>query len=345
MASPTNKSVVLTGCGWVTPRAAGTITDVFAACRRSTDRPVLEQGYWAVPDEWAEQYAELSTELRRDRGAWMTGIAFLHARRAAALSPDDVAPDRIGVVLGDALAGQMGMLAFANEVREKSGRFVSPLNFPQTVGNYVAGALSRAFALRGPSLTLAAGVASGLDAVAEGCALLLENQADIVFAGGTGPFSEELARGVDRLAEVPSEGACLFVLERTQFAVNRSARPLAAVIRHWRSDCQEALPMAQSETIVSRVPQAQAGALRAEYWCGDCRGALGAAALTTAIGAADGREVPLAGSQPGDPVTLRALPIEAWKRPDDTVAALVVAEADGGHATGFELSVPLPAKE
>ena len=56
------------------------------------------------------------------------------------------------------------MIRFAEEVRAQSPRFVSPIHFPETVGNYLAAALARGFGFRGPNLTLA-GDSAGMEAV------------------------------------------------------------------------------------------------------------------------------------------------------------------------------------
>jgi 3-oxoacyl-(acyl-carrier-protein) synthase len=171
--------IVITGCGWVTPFAAGEISEILSADQACPAPGTLEQGYWPIPEDCLAGYPQLSAEIRQDKGAWIAAIAFEHSRRQAA-PPDSLPAERVGMVLGCALAGQLGMIAFANEVRAQSARFVSPIHFPQTVGNYIAGALARAYNIRGPNITLACGLASGLDAIAQGCALLAAGSADLV---------------------------------------------------------------------------------------------------------------------------------------------------------------------
>ncbi len=191
MTSLPNQSIVLTGCGWVTPFAADSISDVLAAAR--------QPACWTVPDERLDDFPDLSNELKHDRGAWMTAVALEHACRSASVELKSLDSGRVGLVLGCGLAGQLGMIDFADEVRQQSPRFVSPIHFPQTVGNYIAGALARGYDIRGPNITLASGATSGLDAIVEACSLLACGSADLVFAGGTEQLSKALAEGLSEL--------------------------------------------------------------------------------------------------------------------------------------------------
>jgi len=224
------QAIVITGCGWVTSFAAGGIEAVLQAAAGRTAPPTVSEGYWPVPDQLLEGYPDLLPECRNDPGAWLTAVAFELARRDSSLVPGSVPPERVGLVLGNALAGQSGMIDFANDVREQSARFVSPIRFPQTVGNYIAGALARAYDIRGPNSTIANGPASGLDAVVEACSLLTAGKADVVFAGGTERLTPALAMGLAEPDVMFSDGACLFVLERREHAVERGATVLATIV-------------------------------------------------------------------------------------------------------------------
>ena len=340
MSASPSPAVVLTGCGWVTPLAGGTISQVFAAARRAGAPPAPGGGYWAVPDELVEDYPDLSNELKRDKGAWMTGVAFLLACGDASLAPDALEAERVGLVLGCALAGQSGMISFANEVRKQSPRFVSPLHFPQTVGNYIAGAMARGFTIRGPNLTLACGAASGLEAVARGWAILNAGEADLVFAGGTEELTDDLARGLAQAGVVLSEGACLFVLERADSAAARGVRPLAAVTGCSRTATDGPLPAGPERALVSCTSPGRPGAVFIEHWIGCCLGASGAAALAAAIGAADGGDVPLLQAGDEASVSVGRIATEGLAAADGSLRALAWADADGAHATVVELLLP-----
>lgn len=307
-ASP--NPIVITGCGWVTPFAAGGIPQVLAGGQTCPDPSTLERGYWPVPDDLPKGYPHLSAEIRQDKGAWITAIAFEHARRQAA-PPDSLPAERVGMVLGCALAGQLGMITFANEVRAQSARFVSPIHFPQTVGNYIAGALARAYNIRGPNNTVAAGLASGLDAVIQGSALLTAGAADLIYAGGADALSRELAVGLAEPGVTLSEGACLFALERRADAAARGATPLAAITGFSRLSGEPPPSSFPSNSVISRAGLTHPGAIAIESRIGRCCGALGAAAVAAALGAGSGR----------------------------TPHAVIIADADGAHVSVLEISI------
>ena len=336
MAGSASEQIALTGCGWVTPFAAGSISTVLEAARRHRGGPTTDEDHWAVPDDSLADDLDLAKELRSDRGAWMTAVAFEHARRTAGLTGASVAPERVGLALGRALAGQLGMIEFADEVRRQTARFVSPIHFPQTVGNYVAGALARGYDIRGPNTTLSSGIASGLDAVIEGCRLLRRGVADVVFAGGSDSMSKALALGLTEPGVALSEGACLFVLERAEHAERRGVAPLAAVTGSTQLSAGDRAVPGAGNGIVSAAGVGRPGAIVIEHWIGRCFAALGAAAVAAAIGAAGGFEVPLSSAADRESVSIGRITVPPVAVPAGIV---VVADADGAHVATLELAV------
>ncbi len=341
MNADSGETVILTGCGWVTPFAAGSIPEVLAAALEAEVELASRQGYWAIPDGLGDGYPELTGELRRDRGVLLTAVAVEHSRRNARLTTESYPPERVGLVLGCSLAGQLGMIEFANEVRAQTPRFVSPIHFPQTVGNYIAGALARGFQIRGPNSTIACGVASGLDAVVEGCWLVSTGRADVVIAGGTNELSPELAEALTEPGSHLAEGACLFTLESKASARARGVSPLATVVRTERVGGTAELEQHTGEAILSGTTGAGSDTVVIEHWIGQCLAGLGAAAVAAAVGAVAGAEVPLATST--RPRSARIGPVSIPSRVVGDVPALVFAEADNGQVTTLELVVSPPA--
>lgn len=341
-ASTPDEAIVLTGCGWVTPFAHGSIAWVLTTARALPDRPGPAETYWGVPDRFVAECPSLPAEVRKDQGAWMSGIALEGARRGASLEQHPLSADRVGLVLGCSLAGQLSMIDFASEVREQSARFVSPIHFPQTVGNYIAGALARGYGLRGPNITIATGVASGLDALVEACVLLASNQADVVLAGGTELLKAGLVQALAQPGERFSEGACWFALERAGDAASRGVQPLADIVRWDRIAPESKRRGVIGDMMLSTCSQPTAGAIFIEHWTGKCLAAGGPAAVAAAIGAASGLEVPVADSS--DPssasptaFTVRKLTSSSKK---EMVRSVVAAETDGLHQTVLELLIP-----
>jgi 3-oxoacyl-(acyl-carrier-protein) synthase len=128
------------------------------------------------------------------------------------------------------------MMQFAREVKQQTPRFVSPLHFPQTVGNYAAGALARALKINGPNLTFGAGPHAGLAAVSEAAQLVKAGWADLFIAGGTDTVGTNLLPAMidagmvhtaGPFASRPAEGACFVTIESEAHARQRNARILA----------------------------------------------------------------------------------------------------------------------
>lgn len=284
--------IAITGCGWVTPRSVGRIEDVLNAYAQTGH---FSANYEPNPKTIFDQFPNLPGEASKEGNVAIAAIALEIAWNQAGLTPGSWASDRKGLVLGSALAGVTGMIDFANDVRTQSTRFVSPIRFPQTVGNYICGALARGYDFRGPASTIACGSASSLEAVREGCALLASGQADGVVAGGSEMLSPEMIESLD-LPEVRfAEGACLFVLEREAAARDRGAVVLASI----------PVPAFPDESpsaghSVSVAGQFESGAICIEHWTGRTLGADGAAAMAAAIGSSMKLPVPCFGNCPAE---------------------------------------------
>jgi 3-oxoacyl-(acyl-carrier-protein) synthase len=215
-----SNSAVITGCGWVTPFGAGAAR----AFRAARSQPA---GHLTVPAEFLNGGPALPEDLATELAVRLGARAVQLACEEAQLPLESLAGERTGLVIGSGLAGQGGMIDFANEVREQSARFVSPIHFPQTVGNYPAGAIGRAFHIRGVNTTISCGAAAGLEAVAEGARQIAADAADVMIVGGLEVFSDALARALEKDHEGLSDSACFFVVESAERASSRGIKPLA----------------------------------------------------------------------------------------------------------------------
>lgn len=322
----------------MTPSAVGSIVEVLSTAARG--HPARDARFWSVPEERLPAAGSLPAELIREKDAWMAGTALDLAAREAKVTRDAHSRERVGLALGCALAGQLGMIEFANEVREQSPRFVSPIHFPQTVGNYVAGALARAFDIKGPNVTLSTGVASGLDAIIEAARLVQNGDADLVYAGGIEKLSDKLVTGLPPSNVPYSEGACLFVVERKEKADSRGVPALAEVITWRNQPASMPIPDAACDRIVSVATGHHEEAIGIEAWSGRCFGAAGAAAVAAAIGASLGLAVPLAPKE----LTTTESPVEThtFKLTPGAVgriSAVIAADANDAHRSVLEISV------
>jgi 3-oxoacyl-(acyl-carrier-protein) synthase len=339
MSESDRQRIAFTGCGWVTPFAHGTIKEVLQAAPEVEKPQRGDRPFWPVPEQWREHVAHLPNELKRDKGCWITAVAMEHACRQAGIQIASLDPVRVGLVLGCELAGQLGMIEFANEVRKQSARFVSPIHFPQTVGNYISGAIARGFHIRGPNLTIAGGPASSLDAIVEGAELLSQGTVDFVLAGGVDVLSQAVAESFAGSDALPSEAACLFVLERIAQAAERGAPPLAVMDRPTQSTGINDTSVDAAGRVVSTAGFRREGAICIRDWIGRCFGAEGAAAVAAAIGAASGERVPVACGEKENLPSTRTFYAADQVPGDESLSASVLATDDSGRQTRLDLSM------
>jgi len=342
MTSEKEDFVVLTGCGWVTPSVAGGMQKVMGFLEVNRTLGTGENWFHPVPRSMAESETSLPDSCRRDDHVWVAALAVHHALRSAGISQSAIPAERIGAVVGCAFAPLVGMIDFAEDVRKQSARFVSPLRFPQTVGNYVGGAIARGFDFRGPNSTLACGSASGLIALNDARRFLMEGRADAMLAGGAEKLTEALAMELAGDPGSVSEGACFFVVERRSSADRRGVKWLAAFEDSDAGSESAVVEMAglQLPVIHSSAGLIQRQSIHIESWIGRCFGASGAAAVAAAIAAARGFVVPMV-TKSGDVSEMRFdKPGGETADPQRNLPAVVTAsDLDRGIAR-LGLSIP-----
>jgi len=206
--SRTDRAVVVTGIGMVTPMGLGRAafwSGVLAG--RSTARriPLLEDAGVPAPigcpvdDEGADpgDYARERKSVKlMSRAARHAVIASTLAVRDAALRLETIPPERRAVVLG---AGGVGLhdADFLDMLRagftpagtgtfyDRARRHVHPLTPLRLLPNVATAHVAITHELRGESLTVCTACTSGTQALGEGLRLLRDDRADVVLAGGT----------------------------------------------------------------------------------------------------------------------------------------------------------------
>lgn len=157
----------------------------------------------------------------------------------------------VGLVLGTMLSGVHTIGEFDRRALQAGPEYASPLDFSNTVLNAAAGQVAIWQQLRGINSTIAAGAASGVEAIGYATQLIRSGRADVLVAGG----AEELAfesflgfaragrlacpgrdtgRGVPfdvtRCGAVLGEGAAFLVLEAEETAAARGAAVLGRIL-------------------------------------------------------------------------------------------------------------------
>lgn len=126
--------------------------------------------------------AHMPKKLIRETDAF-TQYAYVAAKEALgdALPAE---PDRVGIVMGTAMAGVATTAATQEVLTNAVQKNVGPRFVPRILGNIAAAQIAINYGICGPSLTLSTACASGGDAVSTGAMLLLSGEADAVLAVG-----------------------------------------------------------------------------------------------------------------------------------------------------------------
>jgi len=166
---------------------------------------------------------------RVERVSQLALVAGHRALRDAGLEIGEGPPrPGLGVALGTALGCFLTNAAHQRRLIDGGPASASPRLFAATVSNAAAGELTIALRLGGPNVTLTAGVASGLAAMAHGAGLLRRGQAAAMLSGGMDalgdPVHAWLAQGGLRQGRRRAmEGAAVFVLETHEASHARRA--------------------------------------------------------------------------------------------------------------------------
>lgn len=162
----------------------------------------------------------------------------------------DVAPERLGVVVGTGIGGIWTTLDQWDAVRERGARRVNPFTVPMLMANSSSAQISMELGARAGAHTPVSACASGSEAVALGMGMIRDGRADVVVVGGTeacihpmtlaafaniralssrvdDPEHASRPYDVDRDGFVLGEGAAILVLESEEHAAARGARVYA----------------------------------------------------------------------------------------------------------------------
>jgi beta-ketoacyl-acyl-carrier-protein synthase II len=206
-------------------------------------------------------------EARRlERNVLLAVAAAKEAIEDAGLNGFD--PARVGVVLGSAIGGVVGIAEQVDVLRERGLDRVSPHFLPNVLVDSASGQVAISLGIRGPNYAVVSACATGSHAVGEAAELIKRGDADAVLAGGTescihplilagfcamrGLAAEEehpprASRPFDatRAGFVMGEGACVLLLEDLDAARARGAEIYAEVLGYGASN--DAHHMAQPD--------------------------------------------------------------------------------------------------
>jgi len=221
-------------------------------------------------------------EARRlDRNVLLAVGAAKEAVDDAGLNGFD--PNRVGIVLGSAIGGFLGIMEQSEVMRERGPDRVSPHFLPNVLVDSASGQLAISLGIKGPNYAVVSACATGSHAVGEAAELIKRGDVDAVLAGGTeacmhplifagftamrglaveDEYPPRASRPFDatRAGFVVGEGACVLVLEELEAARARGATIYAEVIGYGASN--DAHHMAQPEPAATGVAEMMRAALR-----------------------------------------------------------------------------------
>lgn len=263
MPSPLNEwhRVVVTGMGIVSP-LGNTVSEFWSRLLAGDCgiRPIEAWNTEGFPARVAglvegfdpERYMERQQARRMDRFTQFAVAASADAVADAGLNLDDVDRDRMGVVIGTAIAG-VSVVERESQVLATSGpRKVSPMLIPSVIGNMAACLVSINLGITGQVLCPVGACATGCMAVGDAFDKIASGALDLAVAGGSESITTPLAVAsfgrlgalsrrsddlslacrpfdVDRDGTVLAEGAAVLLLESEEHARARGARILAEV--------------------------------------------------------------------------------------------------------------------
>jgi len=284
------KRVAVTGLGAVTPlgnsapatwasAVEGTSGIDWIRAFDASDFPVRVAA--EVKDFDPTSVASPKEARRLDRNVLLALGAATEAFTDAGLNGFD--PTRVGIVLGSAIGGFLGVMEQAEVLRERGASRVSPHFLPNVLVDSASGQVAISLGIRGPNYAVVSACATGSHAIGEGAELIKRGDADAVLAGGTeacmhplilagfcamrglAPEDEHPPRAsrpfdATRAGFVMGEGACVLLLEDYDRARSRGADIYAEVLGYGASN--DAHHMAQPDPEFVGVAEMMEAALR-----------------------------------------------------------------------------------
>lgn len=263
-----NHRVVITGIGAVTP-IGNTAPDFWSGIQAGKSGAVRISKF--DPSEYPSQIAAeirnfdpsvaLDTkEVRRmDPFSQYAVVASVEAMNDAGLKPGDVAPERLGTILGCGIGGFEALETAYFKLFERGPSRVHPMTIPKMISNIGPANVAIRHDAQGPCFTLTTACASGTDAIGQSLFWIRSGLCDVIISGGTeaciskmgltgfcalqalstkyNDRPEEASRPFDKDRDgfLIGEGAGIVILESYEHAKARGAKIYAEVVGYGMS--------------------------------------------------------------------------------------------------------------
>ncbi|MEU7555947.1 beta-ketoacyl-[acyl-carrier-protein] synthase family protein [Streptomyces sp. NPDC044571] len=249
---------VVTGLGLVTAAGCGREA-TWSAVRAGRPTAGPDPALAALPVSLSCRVPALDHPVLRRRGSAHLDpvdrfalVAVAQALEQAGLVPEEWDGSRVAVVTAGSVGGALTQDTAITRLRERGPEFVSPYYLTGHLVNMACANIALRFGVTGPTLFTSTACASGTTALGLARDLLASAQCDIALVCGAeaaitplvvtgfaqlGALSGTGSRPFDATRDgfVIAEGAGALVLERTEHAAARGARPLARFIGYGAS--------------------------------------------------------------------------------------------------------------
>ena len=264
-----NRRVVITGLGTVNP--LGKDTSTFWQRVQAGESGIGPVTRFDASDfssriageiiDFNDRHVLESRESRRmDLFSRFAIVAAMQSLEDAGLAPDDLDPDRTGVLLGVGFGGMDTLELEFRHLFARGPKGVHPLLVPKMISNIAAGHIAIRIKACGPSYTVVSACASATDAIGESYRWIKDGATDIMLSGGTEApvsalalagfcvlqavstkFNDDPARASRpfdgaRDGFVLGEGSGILVLEELEHALRRGA-PIYAELVGYGATC------------------------------------------------------------------------------------------------------------
>jgi 3-oxoacyl-(acyl-carrier-protein) synthase len=167
-------------------------------------------------------------------GQFAVAVAGL-ALKDAGLNVKELAPERVGIVLGSGFCGISNAAEFMTGYFTGGVEGLVPMIFPNTVPNAPASYASIEHGFKGPNVTVVQRFCSAETAFMMACRFIEEGRADVMLTGGADELIPLIIQGINALGQmtrtsVPfGEGCGMIVLESAAHAARRGAEVKARI--------------------------------------------------------------------------------------------------------------------
>ncbi len=260
----TDRRIVITGIGAVSP-LGNTAAETWEGMKSGrsgirtiegidvTGFPVTIAGEVRNFDPSPYFKTDPKTIRRCDRFEQLAMAAAVMAIEDAALDPDKVDKNRVGVMIGSGIGG-LEIHGNNCETLIKNGfRRVSPFCIPYMITNMASGMVSMEYGFGGPNMSISTACATANHSIGEAWRIMKFGDADVMICGGAeasimpigiagfanmkalstrndDPASASRPYDTDRDGFVMAEGAGVIILETLEHAQARGARILAELV-------------------------------------------------------------------------------------------------------------------